>query len=74
MAPELPTSGAAARGTSLDGPEHMIRAFTGALLGRDATAAAAYFGPSSQLLTPDGTEVSGRAQITAVLSRLSSSG
>jgi ketosteroid isomerase-like protein len=67
------TSQAPAPETRAEPPERVIRAFAGALLGGDATAAAAYFAPGSQLLTPDGTEVSGRAQITAVLSQITDS-
>jgi uncharacterized protein (TIGR02246 family) len=48
-------------------------AFASALLARDAAAALAYFAPEARLLTPDGTEVCGRAAITNVLEQLTAS-
>lgn len=46
--------------------------FARALLGGDPTAAAAYFAEAGQILTPDGTQVSGRRPILAVLGQLTS--
>jgi uncharacterized protein (TIGR02246 family) len=44
--------------------------FAAALLGGDPAAAADYFTSDGQLLTPDGTQVAGRASILGVLSQL----
>jgi hypothetical protein len=50
-------------------PERTAQEFARALLGADA-AASAYFSPTGLLLTADGTEVSGRVGITAVLGQI----
>jgi ketosteroid isomerase-like protein len=55
-------------------PGQTTFSFARALLGGDATAAAAYFSADARLLTPDGTEVSGRAPIIEVLEQLTSPG
>ena len=55
------------------GPDGVAYAFAQALLGGDAQAAVAYFDPGGVLLTADGTEVSGRAAIAAVLDQVTSS-
>jgi ketosteroid isomerase-like protein len=47
-------------------------AFARVLLGGDARAAASYFAPSAQLLTPDGTALSGRDSIAELLGQLTS--
>lgn len=47
--------------------------FARALLGGDATAAAAHFAPDAQFLTPDGTQVGGRKSILALLEQLTAS-
>jgi ketosteroid isomerase-like protein len=44
--------------------------FAAALLGGDPRAAAEHFSVDAQLLTPDGTQVSGRASILGVLAQL----
>lgn len=49
------------------GADQVAVGFAAALLGGDVTAALAYFGEGSRLLTPDGTEVSGRMAISEVL-------
>lgn len=53
--------------------ERVAPAFAGALLSGDAEAAATYFAPEARLLTPDGTEVTGRASITEVLAQVTAS-
>jgi ketosteroid isomerase-like protein len=49
------------------GPFETAVAFSRALLAGDAAAAATYFSPLGRLLTPDGTELSGRTSITELL-------
>ncbi len=44
--------------------------FARALVGGDASAAAAYFAPGAQFVTPDGTQVTGRDSILALLVQL----
>lgn len=55
-----------------EGPLGTAIAFSHALLGRDTTAALAYFGAGARMLTADGTEVSGPDAIRAVLLQLTS--
>jgi ketosteroid isomerase-like protein len=64
-------------GRATAGPQHVgagetAGAFARVLLGGDASAAAAYFSPSAQLLTPDGTALSGRDSIAELLRQLTS--
>jgi ketosteroid isomerase-like protein len=59
----VPTSRASSAVANVEG-------FARALLGGDPTAAVAYFAADGQILTPDGTQLSGRASILAVLSQL----
>jgi hypothetical protein len=54
------------------GAEAMSRRFARAMLGRDPRAAAGCFSAGARILTADGTEVSGRDQLTAVLSQVTS--
>ena len=56
-----------------EGPLGTAIAFSRALLGRDATAALAYFGAAARLLTADGTEVSGSEAIGGVLNQITAS-
>lgn len=55
------------------GAEATARAFARALLARDAAGAAALLCPEARLITPDGTEVVGRAQIARILDQITSS-
>lgn len=55
------------------GAEATARAFARALLARDAHAAAGHFSPEARLVTPDGTEISGRAEIAGILAQLTTS-
>lgn len=62
-------------GPALVRPDHVgaaetSGAFARILLGGDATAAAAYFSTTAKLLTPDGTELSGRDAIAELLTQL----
>jgi ketosteroid isomerase-like protein len=66
-APGDPASVAAA------GPEATARAFARALVARDPRAAAAHLSPDARLVTPDGTEVSGREAAAAILTQLTTS-
>lgn len=50
----------------------MARGFARAMLARDAPAAASYFSRAGRILTPDGTEVTGRVQIVGVLEQVTS--
>jgi ketosteroid isomerase-like protein len=52
------------------GPGETVLAFTRALVGGDAETATSYFSPLARLLTPDGTEVSGRSPIGQLLNQL----
>ena len=52
------------------GPAAVAGAFAGALLGGDAGAASGYFAADAQLLTPDGTQITGRASIHRLLGQL----
>jgi ketosteroid isomerase-like protein len=54
------------------GAGETARAFALALLGGDAATAASYFSPAAQLVTPDGTELTGRASIGELLAQLTS--
>jgi ketosteroid isomerase-like protein len=55
------------------GAEATARAFARALLGRDPLAAAALFSTDARLITPDGTEICGRAEIAAILTQVTTS-
>jgi ketosteroid isomerase-like protein len=55
------------------GAEAVARRFARAMLNRDHRAAAGCFSPRASILTADGTEVSGRAAVEAVLRQLTSS-
>jgi ketosteroid isomerase-like protein len=55
------------------GPEAAARSFARALLARDPRAAAAHLSPDACLVTPDGTELSGREAIAALLAQITSS-
>lgn len=63
----------AASSAGLPVPERTAEAFATALLGRDPTAAAAYFGPEGRFLTADGTELVGRPAIREVIAQLAGS-
>jgi ketosteroid isomerase-like protein len=52
------------------GAEATSRRFARAILAGDARAAAACFSTAARLLTADGTEVSGRGELTAVLTQV----
>jgi ketosteroid isomerase-like protein len=52
------------------GPGETVFDFTRALLGGDMEAAASCFSPLARLLTPDGTEISGRSAIGQLLGQL----
>jgi ketosteroid isomerase-like protein len=56
-----------------DGASAIAEAFGRALLARDPHAAAAFFSPAGRMLTPDGTEVSGREQIVGILRQITGS-
>jgi ketosteroid isomerase-like protein len=51
-------------------PEAISQAFAAAVVGRDPEAAGACLAAEGCLLTPDGTEVRGRAQMREVLAQL----
>jgi ketosteroid isomerase-like protein len=55
------------------GADATARAFARALLARDPHAAAALFSAEARLITPDGTEISGRVQIAQILAQLTAS-
>jgi uncharacterized protein (TIGR02246 family) len=55
------------------GAEALARRFARAMLTRDPRGAAACFSPSARILTADGTEVSGREAVEAVLRQITSS-
>ncbi len=55
------------------GAEATARAFARALIARDPQAASAHLSPDARLITPDGTEVSGRAEIAAILGQVTAS-
>jgi hypothetical protein len=55
------------------GPEALARRFARAMLDRDPRAAAACFSANARILTADGTEVSGRESVLAVLRQITSS-
>jgi uncharacterized protein (TIGR02246 family) len=52
----------------------VARGFARAMLAGDHDAAASYFAPDALILTPDGTEVRGRAAIGRLLGQLTSAG
>jgi len=56
-----------------DGAEAVARRFARAMLARDHHTAAACFSPGARMLTSDGTEVSGRAAVLAVLRQITTS-
>jgi ketosteroid isomerase-like protein len=59
--------------TAHTAPEQVASAFAEALIDGDPEAAAAHFRSGGVLLTPDGTEVSGRAAIRVLLRQITSS-
>jgi ketosteroid isomerase-like protein len=65
------SEGSAAPAT--EGPGATARDFGRALLARDPRAAAAYLSEGGHILTPDGTEVAGRAAALTVLRQITNS-
>jgi uncharacterized protein (TIGR02246 family) len=53
------------------GADAAARGFARAMLARDPAAAASYFSRAGRILTPDGTEVTGRGRIVEVLEQVS---
>ena len=58
------------RGAPGAGPGETVLAFTRALLDGDTELAASCFSPLARLLTPDGTEISGRSAIGQLLGQM----
>src|SRR4029077_16067597 len=60
-------------GGDIRGAVATVRSFVGALLAGDPQTAPAHLAPAACLLTPDGTEVVGRAAAGGVLAQITSS-